>query len=134
MRNMVSLLLSVCGGKRRPRKRILLVDEDPTLLTVLALILQGEGYLTHTVGDARILEPLLRFRPDLILLNVSLAQVDGRLLSRHLKHQDRTRHIPIVLMGPPSKTVLALAKSGADDFLQKPFDLETLLSTIERYV
>jgi CheY-like chemotaxis protein len=110
------------------------VDEDPTLLTVLALILQGEGYLTHTVGDARILEPLLRFRPDLILLNVSLAQVDGRLLSRHLKHQDRTRHIPIVLMGPPSKTVLALAKSGADDFLQKPFDLETLLSTIEQYV
>jgi DNA-binding response OmpR family regulator len=97
-------------------------------------VLQAEGYLTHTAANASSLQQQLRWQPDLILLNVWLRETDGRLLSRHLKHQDSTRHIPIVLMGPPSKTVVALAKSGADDFLQKPFDLETLLSTIEQYV
>jgi CheY-like chemotaxis protein len=134
MHNMVSLLLSVSRGKRRPRKRILLVDDDPTLLFVLQLLLQTEGYLTHTGGDASALEQLPSFRPDLILLNAWLTQADGRLLSRYLKNQEATRHIPIVLLVPHSKTVAALAKAGADDVLQKPFDLETLLSTIEKYV
>jgi CheY-like chemotaxis protein len=134
MRNIVSLFLSVSRRKRRQRKRILIVDEDPALLAGLELVLQAEGYLTHTAENASSLQQQLRWQPDLILLNVWLRETDGRLLSRYLKNQDRTRHIPIVLMTPHSRVVAAFAQSGAQEVLTKPFDLETLLIVIEKYV
>jgi DNA-binding response OmpR family regulator len=131
---MACFLLSLCIGKRRQRKRILIVDDNPTLLSVLQLILQEEGYLTNTSVDASDMEHLLSFQPDLILLDILLSDVDGRMMSRRLKNQDSTKHIPIVLMTPPSSAAVTITKSGADDFLKKPFDFDAFLATIHKYV
>jgi DNA-binding response OmpR family regulator len=131
---MVCFLLSMYRGKRLERKRILIVDDDSSLLSVLQLILEEEGYLTHTSVDASNMESLLSFQPDLILLDVLLSDADGRMLSRRLKNQDTTRHIPIVLMGTSLSVVATLTKSGADEFLKKPFDLDAFLATIHKYV
>jgi DNA-binding response OmpR family regulator len=116
------------------RKRILVVDDDPDILQVVQLVLEEEGYLTNTSLEARKIESLLSSHPDLILLDVLLADADGRLMSKRLKSQDRTKHIPIVLMSAHVSAVSTLATSGADDFIAKPFEIETLLATIEKYV
>jgi CheY-like chemotaxis protein len=121
-------------GKRLGRKRILIVDDDPTLLSVLQLILEEEGYLTHTSVDASNMEHLLSLQPDLILLDVLLSDADGRMLSRRLKNQNTTKHIPIVLMGTSLSVAATLTKSGAEAFLKKPFDLDGFLATIHTYV
>jgi CheY-like chemotaxis protein len=131
---MLCSLLSLYPGKRLERKRILIVDDDPTLLSVLQLILEEEGYLTHTSVDASIMEHLLSLQPDLILLDVLLSDADGRMLSRRLKNQNATKHIPVVLMGTSLRVAASLTKCGADAFLKKPFDLDAFLATIHTYV
>jgi DNA-binding response OmpR family regulator len=131
---MACFLLSLYRGKRLGRKQILIVDDDPTLLSMLQLILEEEGYLTHTSVDTSNMEHLLSFQPDLILLDVLLSDADGRMLSRRLKNQDTTKHIPIVLMGTSRSVAVTLTKSGADAFLKKPFDLDAFLATIHKYV
>jgi CheY-like chemotaxis protein len=117
-----------------PSKRILGVDDEPDILSALQLILEEEGYLTQTAGEGSNLERLLSFQPDLILLDVFLAGLDGRLLSKQLKSQSTTHHIPIVLMSAYGKAAVTLAESGADDFLAKPFEIEAFLATIHKYV
>jgi two-component system alkaline phosphatase synthesis response regulator PhoP len=133
VRNRVSLLLSRLR-RRRQKKRILIVDDDPSLLWVVRLLLQEEGYLPYTSADVNHLEDLLSVEPDLILLDVLLSGADGRLISRWLKSQERTKDIPLVLMGTASKTASSLTKSGADDVLTKPFDLGAFLAIIHKYV
>jgi DNA-binding response OmpR family regulator len=131
--NRVFLLLSRLR-RRRQKKRILIVDDDPTLLSVVQLILEEEGYLPYTSAEVSNLEDLLSVEPDLILLDVFLSGVDGRMISRWLKSQDRTKDIPLVLMGASSSTRATLLKSGADAVLTKPFDLDAFLDIIHKYV
>jgi CheY-like chemotaxis protein len=116
------------------QKKILIVDDEPDILEILQLILEEEGYLTHTAANIPPLDGLLRFQPDLILLDVLLSGSDGRAICRQLKSQSSTEHIPIVLMSAHGKAAAARAESGADDFLAKPFDLSVLLTTIHHYV
>lgn len=88
--------------------------------------------------ETALLPPLLvpREAPgeDLILLDVLLSDADGRMLSRRLKNQNTTKHIPIVLMGTSLSVAATLTKSGAEAFLKKPFDLDGFLATIHTYV
>jgi DNA-binding response OmpR family regulator len=131
--NMVFLLLCFLG-RRRQRKRILIVDDDPTFLSVVQLILEEEGYLPYTSADVSYMKYLMSFGPDLILLDVFLSGADGRMISRWLKSQYRTKDIPLVLMGTPSSAAASLTKSGADNILTKPFDLGAFLAIIHKYV
>jgi CheY-like chemotaxis protein len=115
-------------------KRILVVDDDPDILQVVQLILEEEGYVTKTSVEARNMESFLSFQPDLILLDVFLSDADGRIISKRLKSQETTKHIPIVLMSAHVNAGQTITKSRADDFIAKPFEIETLLATIEKYV
>jgi CheY-like chemotaxis protein len=116
------------------QKKILVVDDDPDILEVLQLILEGEGYLIQTATQAKNIDPLLSFQPNLILLDVLLSGSDGRVISKRLKSQETTRHIPIVLMSAHVSAKTTLAQSQADDFIAKPFEVNALLSTVHKYV
>jgi CheY-like chemotaxis protein len=118
----------------KQRKRILIVDTDPTLLWVLQLILEEEGYLIHTSVDASNLEQLLSFQPDLILLDGLLSPADGHMMNWRLKHQETMKHIPIILMVTSSSTAATLIKSGSDAVLNKPFDLDAFLDIVHKYI
>jgi DNA-binding response OmpR family regulator len=56
------------------------------------------------------------------------------VISKRLKSQETTRHIPVVLMSAHVRTRATLAECKADDFLAKPFDVDALLATIHKYV
>jgi CheY-like chemotaxis protein len=122
------------GLMNSEQKKILVVDDDPDILEVLQLILEEEGYLTRTATQAQSLDRLLNFQPDLILLDVLLSGSDGRVISKRLKSQETTRHIPIVLMSAHVSAKTTLAQSQADDFIAKPFEVNALLSTVHKYV
>jgi DNA-binding response OmpR family regulator len=116
------------------KKRILVVDDDSDILEVVQLVLEEEGYLTKTSLEAYNIESLLNYHPDLILLDVLLSGTDGRMISKRLKSQDTTKHIPIVLMSAHVSAGSTIAKSRADDFIAKPFEIDTLLATIQKYI
>ncbi|MDB5147880.1 MAG: response regulator [Mucilaginibacter sp.] len=109
--------------------RILIVDDDPDLLDILSFFLTSSGYEVHTLpkGDA-IFEHIAAFRPDLILMDVMLAGMDGREICKGIKANPQTL-MPVILISGTHD--LALTQTGApDDFLAKPFDLDELLEKV----
>jgi putative two-component system response regulator len=111
-------------GTERPR--ILVVDDNPFITSLLLQGLQAEGYRVTVAADG--LEALARVqdaRPDLILLDLELPHLSGDEVCRRLKRDPRTRLIPVVMVTAQGalQNRLAAWEYGADDFLTKPFHL-----------
>lgn len=115
-------------------KKILVVDDDESIVEVVQLVLESEGYYVQTNMDGN-LPPLLKAElPDLILLDMLLLGADGRDICRQLKSDPQTAHIPVILLSAHSETDQAANASGANDFLEKPFDVDALLAIVEKYL
>lgn len=118
-------------------KRILVVDDDPDILSSLELLLQSQGYdvITASQGDqARGLTEAKADVPALIILDMLLSGDDGRVITKKLKNYPKTKHIPIVMISAhPDARRDALAV-GADDFLAKPFEIDHLLEKVRHYI
>lgn len=111
---------------------VLVVEDDPDLLTVLTRILTGEGYqlLTATDGESGVAEALAR-DPDLIILDVGLPVKDGVSVIRELR--ERGFQAPALMLtarGSLADRVTGL-DAGADDYLPKPFELPELLARVK---
>jgi two-component system KDP operon response regulator KdpE len=110
--------------------RILVVDDEPNILGTLASLLRARGYEVHTAMNGRgALETTDREKPDLIVLDLGLPDIDGVDLCRQMR--DSTS-LPIVVLsarGAESDKVRAL-DVGADDYVTKPFGAEEFLARI----
>ncbi len=111
--------------------KILVADDTPAILDVLQQILEMEGYEAVTTPDGReVLRLLDAEQPDLLLLDIRLPGCDGVEICRQVKQQETLCQIPILLMSAYQDIQQIGAQSGADGFLQKPFQMSALLSTI----
>jgi len=116
-------------------QRILIIDDDPDILEPLSLLLESEGFAVDTTTKAvQTYDKVERFRPTLILLDILMSGEDGRTICRKLKDQKATKHIPIVMMSAHPTAKDDSAGCGADDFIAKPFDLETLLTMVKKHL
>ncbi len=113
-------------------KQILVIDDDIDILEAVEIILKDAGYEVEATTDASkaICLPGSNKLPDLILLDILIAQDDGRKISTQLKSQPKTRHIPICLISALPHQDSILKESQADYFLAKPFDMQDLLHTV----
>ena len=117
--------------------RILIVDDVPANLRLLSAKLLAEYYQVEVACDG--FEAIAKARswsPDLILLDIMMPLMDGYEACRKLKADARTGHIPVVMvtaLGDASERVRGL-EAGADDFLTKPVDYETLLARVRGLV
>lgn len=116
------------------KKKILIADDDPAILDVLSLFLEDVGYEVETTDDGSTIQEAQRGYPDLMLLDISMSGWNGRDICAALKSQETTKHIPIILVSANRDTEKIAQEAGADDFLRKPFDLDTVLEKIERYI
>lgn len=117
------------------RKYILVVDDDEGIIEAFKLMLESRDYKVKTSCDADILNKLSKTNlPDLILLDVLLSGVDGRTICKELKSQKETRNIPIIMVSAHPDARKSTLQAGADDFLAKPFEMDTLLSMVEKYI
>lgn len=110
---------------------ILLADDDPAVTDSLAPFLERAGFHVLVAADgAAALEKTRAQRPDLLLLDVLMPQVDGREVLRQLRHSENwTPTILLTRVGKSSERALALDE-GADDYINKPFDPHELLARI----
>jgi DNA-binding response OmpR family regulator len=114
-------------------KKILVLDDDLAILEVLKDTLEYSGYAVSTLsaGDA-VFETIQEYHPDLILLDVMLAEHDGREICRSIKQTHDSANIPVILISATHDLSKSLQQQGApDDFVAKPFDLDNLLGKIE---
>lgn len=115
-------------------KKILVIDDEPTVRMALASTLRQTGYEVHSAGDgADGLTQALTHRPDLILSDVHMAGMDGMELLQRFRTHPETSAVPIILMtGQPREASERTSMNlGADDYLQKPFSMEQLLAAVQ---
>ncbi len=115
-------------------KKILVVDDDEGIVEVVQIVLEGEGYQVHTSMDGENLNHINHDAPDLILLDVLLAGIDGRDICKSLKSNEATRHIPVIMLSAHSDASKVADTGGADDFLEKPFDVDVLIDIVAKHL
>ncbi len=118
---------------QKNRARVLIVDDEPMNLKLLAAHLKPAGYeLLMAKSGAEALDLARRAHPDIILLDIMMPDINGYEVTRRLKADRNTRSIPIVLitaLHAVEDKVKGL-KAGADDFLSKPVDSNELLARV----
>jgi two-component system alkaline phosphatase synthesis response regulator PhoP len=116
----------------RPPRRILVVEDEETLVLTLTDRLRSEGYAVESArdGDAG-LERALREPFDLLLLDVALPRRDGLDVCRQLRQRGAT--LPILMLTARGQVVDRVVglRLGADDYLTKPFEMIELLARVE---
>ncbi len=114
--------------------RILVVDDDESILDFIGEVLTDEGYVTVTASNgAEALALILAQPPDLIILDIWMPIMDGPSFIRAY-HQTPQPHAPIIAMSAARDGAAIAADSGADGFLAKPFGLDALLQTVGAHV
>ena len=117
----------------RSKGKILVVDDEEALRTVLSAELLAEGYAVEAAVDGEDAVNILGEQDfDLILLDIKMRRVDGFEVLRHVK---RIRPVTKVIMltgFADLKNAIESKRLGAEDFVSKPYDLVDLLTTVER--
>lgn len=115
-------------------KKILVVDDEPDVASLLTLMLKSQGYAVVTASDGQeALEKARGEAPDLILLDVMLPRMDGYKVARMLKFDENYSHIPIIMLTAKiqDRDKQTGLEMGANDYLTKPFDTTVLLNKIK---
>jgi two-component system OmpR family response regulator len=110
--------------------RVLIVDDDVEIRSLLAEYLDGHGYETMTAQNGEAMWQVLRSsRADLIVLDINMPGEDGLTLCRNLRTHSSMPVIMLTARGEPVDRILGL-EMGADDYLAKPFEPRELLARI----
>ncbi len=115
------------------RPRILVADDDETLLHTLTWILGDKGYEVIPVrGGENLLRHLQNERPDLLMLDIMMPKVDGLQLLAQVKRDARWRDLPVLMISsmPPEEATVKSLGLGASDFIAKPFRVKELLARV----
>ncbi|HYV66822.1 MAG TPA: response regulator [Myxococcales bacterium] len=113
--------------------KVLVVDDDPEIVTFLSTLLELEGIESSVATSAAAaLEQLQQGAPDLVLLDIAMPDRDGIDLCKELKSDPRTAEVPVfVVSARPGKDVVERAlAAGAEEFIRKPFENAELISRI----
>ena len=110
---------------------VLIVEDDKNIADLLQMYLEKEGYAVTTAADGG--QGLIKFRaikPDLVLLDLMMPVMDGWSVCRAIRAESQTPVIMLTAKGETDDKVVGL-KSGADDYITKPFEMKEVLARIE---
>ena len=116
------------------KKKILIADDDEGIRDILKIILEKAGYTLEIKEDAGEILKNNFALPDIFLIDKLLSGVDGLDVCRYLKTNPTTSGIPIIMVSASPDIGTVALKAGADDFIEKPFELGYLLKVIERNI
>ncbi len=112
---------------------ILIVDDDATILISVAELLELEGYAVATAANgAGALELTHSLRPLLLLLDMRMPVLDGWAYAREVRHRGLAPRIVIMTAAQDARRWAD--EIGADDYIPKPFEADSLIATVERIV
>jgi CheY-like chemotaxis protein len=115
------------------QRRVLVVDDDAAIVDLLETALEDDGYQVFaTVGAAAV--PLARdLQPAVILLDINMPGMDGIEVSRRLRADPATAHIPIIVMSAQDRLRATGPLLPVNDRLPKPFEIATLYAKVARW-
>ena len=115
------------------KRKVLVVDDEDALRTVLSGELASEGYDVHTAGDGNdAIQNLQSANFDLVLLDIKMPGLNGFEVLKFVKEKYPKTKVVMLTGFADLKNAIESKKLGAEDFVSKPYDLVDLLTTIER--
>jgi len=122
--------------QERKAIRILYVDDAAVIRETIARLLELKGYKVGYANNGQEgVEMSLKWKPDVILMDLSMPVMDGYKAITQIKLNPRTQHLPVFVISAwtGQKERLQAMRAGADEFFVKPPKLESLTETIEQY-
>lgn len=119
------------------KRKILIVDDDPDLQRLMSLVLEMAGYEVVTANNgAEALTKVRSERPDLVLLDIMMPEVDGFETCRRLRKLPEGAHIPVIMLSAADQVTDKVKglRVGANDYVTKPADSRELLARIEAHL
>jgi len=116
-------------------RKILIADDYPDNADVLNFLLSSEGYHTKVVYNRKdFFNEVDSFNPDLAIIDIHLGNSDGKEMATKIRNDEKLKHIKIILMtaGMTVKQAEEFSFEFCDAFIAKPFELQTVVSTVKR--
>ena len=118
------------------QKRVVCIEDEPEMIDLVRLILGRKGFnVIGANGGIEGLETVRRLRPDLILLDLMMPDMDGWEVYQQIKADPALREIPVVVVTAKAQSidkVLGLHIAKVDDYITKPFGPQELLESVEK--
>lgn len=113
-------------------KKILIADDDAGIVDSISMMLEVMGYdVDYTYDGAKVVDAL-KNHPDLILLDIWMSGQDGREICKKIKSNIQTKNIPILMISASRDIKQSALDAGADDFMEKPFEMNTLMTKVDQ--
>ena len=128
-------MLALIADAGHLSRRVLVVDDDAAIRTICREVLEAHGLLVRETEDgASALTEVRRFRPDLVLLDVMMPNMDGFSLARRLRAERETAPTPMIFVSARGQTAdkVRAFKLGAEDYLVKSFDSAELVARVDK--
>jgi len=123
------------ASARKEGRVVMVADDDEDLAFLVASQLKQAGVKVHQcIGGTDLVAQLLKFKPDLLLLDIAMQQLDGSDLCRQIKKDERISHIKVVLMSGNHDVAKHAASCGADGYVAKPLSMGNLKTLLSKYV
>lgn len=114
-------------------KHILVIDDEVEFVDMVKERLKANGYIVTTAHDgSEGLGKIRQKQPDLILMDIKMAKMDGYTTLRRIREDERTKDLPVVMLTAYAGMKELFALEGVNDFILKPFDDQDLLLRIAR--
>ncbi len=115
-------------------KKIFVVDDDPSILEVMSIVLIDKGHIVTSISNKnQLFAELEKEIPDLIFLDLWISGSSGSEISKQLKNDNKTKNIPIIIVSALNDLERIAHEAEADGYLEKPFEIENLLLMVEKY-
>ena len=115
--------------------KILIVDDYESIRDLLSILLTKAGYKVECASSKKELNSRLSFfKPNLILLDVKLNGEDGREICKFIKSQPVTKEVAVILLSASPNLLWDYVASKADDIIEKPFNIKSILQKINKLV
>jgi len=120
----------------KAKKTVVCIEDEPEMVDLIKLILGRKGFeLTGAMGGREGLEVIRRVKPDLVLLDLMMPDIDGWEVYQQMKADEELKHIPVIVVTAKAQSidkVLGLHIAKVDDYVTKPFGPQELLQSVER--
>ena len=119
------------------KQKILIVEDEESLLKLESILLTSKGYDVRGVSNGReTLDAIAEEKPDLVLLDIMLPEIDGFEVCQRIKDDPATKEIPVIMLtAKKSREDMARGeKVGADWYITKPFKSVMVIETIQRFL
>jgi CheY-like chemotaxis protein len=113
---------------------ILVVEDDPQVARLIALVLQRHGWKSETVADGQTaLVRAKELKPEMIFADLTIKGMNGDALCSTLKSDPSTRSIPYIVLSGDRDIAQKARDCGADDYMGKPFEFADLIRLVDKY-